>query len=136
MPGGRKRKTTGKREPKRAEFKTEAEYSKAWQRWRETRDSNNESVKRSRQAAKEKRLEHERLYQQRKQENTQLEALVTELKGEVTFLSKVLKNPESLDADERRRLQQLVQEANGNGALDAVGSNDDVGDDINDTDSA
>eukprot|EP00051_Salpingoeca_urceolata_P003252 m.56375 g.56375 ORF g.56375 m.56375 type:complete len:130 (+) comp12606_c1_seq1:311-700(+) len=117
---GKKRKACGKREPQRSDYATEDEFKRSWQRWRETRDNNNESVKRSRQLAKQKRQEHEQQYQQRQQENAQLEALVSELKGEVTFLSKVLKDPESLDAEERRRLDQLIEEAGGAAAAAAA----------------
>lgn len=117
----KKRKASGKREPQLDDFETEEDFRAAWQRWRETRDNNNESVKRSRQAAKEKRAEHERLYQQRQEENTQLEALVSELKSEVNFLSKVLKNPEALDTQERQRLEQLVSDATVNASVGTEG---------------
>lgn len=54
----RKRKRpTSKREPLLDEFSDEEEYNQAWSKWREDRDHNNRSVKRSRQRAKQKKLE-------------------------------------------------------------------------------
>ena len=35
---------SNKREPNRDEFSTEDEYQQAWQKWREIRDHNNDSV--------------------------------------------------------------------------------------------
>lgn len=54
----RKRKRpTSKREPLPDEYGDEGEYNVAWAKWREDRDHNNRSVKRSRQRAKLKKAE-------------------------------------------------------------------------------
>eukprot|EP00045_Choanoeca_perplexa_P011987 m.128876 g.128876 ORF g.128876 m.128876 type:complete len:236 (+) comp15840_c0_seq9:286-993(+) len=43
-----------RKEPKRDEFATEVEYQESYLRWRQQRDSNNRSVKRSREKARER----------------------------------------------------------------------------------
>lgn len=104
----RKRRITNKKEPRRDEFPSEEEFQLAWTRWRESRDNNNESVKRSRQLAKQKRDEQERLHREREQQNAQLERLVAQMRNEVVFLNKVLKTPELLDAQELAQLEDLL----------------------------
>eukprot|EP01147_Barroeca_monosierra_P008299 gene8299-10179_t len=104
----RRRRPTNKKEPAREEYKTDEEFQLAWTRWRESRDNNNESVKRSRALAKQKRDEQERIHREREQQNAQLEKLVGQMKNEVVFLNKVLKTPELLDAQELSQLEDLL----------------------------
>ncbi|EGD76206.1 hypothetical protein PTSG_00911 [Salpingoeca rosetta] len=104
----RRRRPTNKKEPKRDEYASEQEFQLAWTRWRESRDNNNESVKRSRQLAKQKRDEQERIHREREQQNAQLEKLVSQMRNEVVFLNKVLKTPELLDAQELAQLEDLL----------------------------
>lgn len=59
-PSRKKRKRPmSKREPHRDEFDTEETFSAAWAKWRDDRDQNNRSVKRSRQRAKQRRLQEQ-----------------------------------------------------------------------------
>ncbi len=55
-------------------------------------------MKRSRENAKLKKMDHERLCQEREKENLVLEQLVKQLRQEVIFLTKVLKRPNDLGA--------------------------------------
>ena len=48
----RRKRPLSKREPQPDEFSDDNEYSRAWTKWREDRDHNNKSVKRSRERAK------------------------------------------------------------------------------------
>jgi len=106
---GNKRGAGGhKKEPQRDEFASEEEYHLVWTKWRESRDNNNESVKRSRELAKKKRSEQERIHQEREQQNAELEKLVSGMKEEVKFLNKVLKTPELLDRPELAKLEDLL----------------------------
>lgn len=52
-----RKRPTSKREPLPEEFSDQEEYDVVWSKWREDRDHNNRSVKRSRQRAKQKKLE-------------------------------------------------------------------------------
>jgi len=104
----RKRRATNKKEPQREEYETEAEYTEAWTRWRDLRNHNNESVKRSRLMAKKKREEQERLHREREAQNAELEKMVGAMKEEVKFLNKVLKTPELLDRGELKKLDDLL----------------------------
>jgi len=112
--GGTPKRKRGcnRKEPQREEYQTEDEYKIAWQRWRESRDNNNDSVMRSRENAKKKRKDHERMCQERESENTHLEDLVGSLRSEVAFLAKVLTNPQSLNDQEKMQLQSLVDNSN------------------------
>jgi len=51
-PRRRRKRQTSKREPLRAEFSDEESFQQSWSKWREDRDCNNQSVKRSRMRAK------------------------------------------------------------------------------------
>lgn len=104
----RKRRSSNKKEPTRDEFETDEEFQLAWTRWRDLRDHNNESVKRSRQMAKKKREEQERLHREREAQNSELEKMVGAMKDEVKFLNKVLKTPELLDRAELKKLDDLL----------------------------
>lgn len=104
----KRRRLNNKKEPTRDEFDTEEEFQLEWTKWRESRDNNNESVKRSRQMAKSKRGEQERLHHEREAENIRLESMVGQMKEEVKFLNKVLKTPEQLTPAELANLEQLL----------------------------
>lgn len=118
QPKKRKR-NNNKREPLRAEFATEELYEEAWGKWRDTRDNNNESVKRSRENAKVKRGDHERQCEERERENEQLTVEVGLLRQQVNCLNKVLEAPETLTIDEQQVVRQLLDPVEGLGsALD------------------
>lgn len=104
----RRKRTSNKKEPTRDEFESEEDYQLAWTKWRESRDNNNESVKRSRMLAKKKREEQERIHREREEQNAELEVMVSDMKDEVKFLNKVLKTPELLDRTELVRLEELL----------------------------
>ncbi|EDQ92677.1 uncharacterized protein MONBRDRAFT_31046 [Monosiga brevicollis MX1] len=104
----RKKRASNKKEPTRDEFGSEEEYQLAWTKWRESRDNNNESVKRSRMMAKKKREEQERVHEEREAQNRKLETVVSSMRDEVKFLNKVLKTPELLDRQELVRLEELL----------------------------
>eukprot|EP00049_Salpingoeca_infusionum_P025665 m.21073 g.21073 ORF g.21073 m.21073 type:complete len:177 (+) comp8239_c0_seq2:577-1107(+) len=103
-----KKRSSNKKKPVRSEYATQEEFDVAWEKWRQCRDHNNESVKRSRIMAKKKREEQERLYKDREQQNAQLEAIVSQMRTEVSFLNKVLKTPELLDHQELKQLEDLL----------------------------
>lgn len=99
----RKRKRQmNKREPERSEFGSEAEFAEAWEKWRQIRDQNNESVKRSRENSRAKKLEHDRLCEERERENSELTSQVQKLREQVTFLTKVLQTEHLSEEDEER----------------------------------
>lgn len=116
QPKKRKR-NNNKREPFRAEFASEELYEEAWHKWRDTRDNNNESVKRSRENAKVKRGDHERQCEERERENEQLTVQVSMLRQQVNCLNKVLEAPESLTLDEQQVVRQLLDPVEGIGAV-------------------
>ena len=111
MDKKRKPKFNKKREPMRSEFSSQNEYQLAWVKWRENRDNNNDSVKRSREAAKERRYEIQHALETRQEESQKLEESLTTMKTEVQFLKKVLKSPDALTPPEQRRLRDIVSEA-------------------------
>jgi hypothetical protein len=76
----KRRRINNKKEPARDEFETEEEFKLEWTKWRESRDNNNESVKRSRLMAKNKRSEQERLHHEREAENIRLESMVGQMR--------------------------------------------------------
>lgn len=53
----KRKQPSNKREPIADEFSDEEEFKRAWAKWRDDRDHNNQSVKRSRQRAKLRKLE-------------------------------------------------------------------------------
>lgn len=107
----RKRKRQmNKREPERSEYATEEEFTDAWEKWRQTRDQNNESVKRSRENSRAKKLEHDRLCQERERENAELSKQVQNLRDQVSFLTKVLQSDTTggLSEEEESRISCLM----------------------------
>jgi heterogeneous nuclear ribonucleoprotein U-like protein 1 len=114
--GGGSGRGSHKKEPQREEFPDQESYEAAWARWRDARDSNNASVKRSRELAKKKRSEQERLHQEREQQNAELEKLVFAMKEEVRSVETVnteqsksaarLQQPESLCREEEEGLKR------------------------------
>merc|ERR1712166_1421284 len=85
----RKRKRpTSKREPLPDEFSDEEEYDQAWTKWREDRDHNNRSVKRSRQRAKLKKLETGKATGSSKSSNSE-DTKVETLKKDLRLLVKL-----------------------------------------------
>jgi len=78
-----------KREPELNEYGSKAEFDEAWEKWRQTRDQNNESVKRSRENSRAKKIEHDKLCEERERENSELTVQVQKLREQVTVLTKV-----------------------------------------------
>eukprot|EP00055_Hartaetosiga_balthica_P007593 m.26338 g.26338 ORF g.26338 m.26338 type:complete len:190 (-) comp5849_c0_seq1:561-1130(-) len=107
-PEKKKKRSSNKKEPTRDEFGSDEEFNLVWTKWRESRDNNNESVKRSRMLARQRRDEQEHLHKERESQNQQLEKLVSQMRNEVTFLNKVLKTPELLDSQELAQLEDLL----------------------------
>jgi len=103
----RKKRVSNKKEPQRSDFASDEEYKEAWHKWREIRDHNNDSVKRSRQAAKQRKQQHEKLCKQRQAENKQLSNEVASLRNEIELLRQVLASPDEVEQDTKQRLQTL-----------------------------
>lgn len=120
-PQAKKRKRNhNKREPLRDEFDSEEAYLDSWHKWRDTRDNNNESVKRSREHARQRRSDHEQLCHEREEENRQLVEEVQMLRQQVSCLSKVLQQPDALTPDEQLVVRNLLDPVAGLGtALDS-----------------
>eukprot|EP00047_Mylnosiga_fluctuans_P011351 m.20840 g.20840 ORF g.20840 m.20840 type:complete len:260 (+) comp3566_c0_seq1:119-898(+) len=105
-----RRRTVLRKMPSRDEFATEEEYQLEWTRWREARDTNNESVKRSRSSQKKNEKTFDQLLQQRKEECDALAALLSQLQDEAKFLRKILSSPDphNLEPVERDRLMSVL----------------------------
>eukprot|EP00047_Mylnosiga_fluctuans_P001913 m.222395 g.222395 ORF g.222395 m.222395 type:complete len:334 (-) comp10753_c0_seq1:170-1171(-) len=117
----KRKRNNNKREPLREDFDSDEAYQEAWAKWRDTRDNNNESVKRSREHARQRKFDHEQLCQEREQENKLLVEEVQLLRQQVSCLSKVLQQPEALTADEQMVVRNLLDPVAGlAGALDPV----------------
>jgi len=117
----KRKRNNNKREPLREDFDSDEAYQEAWTKWRDTRDNNNESVKRSREHARQRKSDHEQLCQEREQENKLLVEEVQLLRQQVSCLSKVLQQPEALSADEQMVVRNLLDPVAGlAGALDPV----------------
>jgi Tfp pilus assembly protein PilN len=54
-------------------------------------------------------MEHERLCLEREKENSTLEKLVKQLKDEVALLTRMLKQPDTLNTAEQALLETLLQ---------------------------
>lgn len=65
-------------------------------------------VKKSRENAKVRKMEHERLCTEREAENQKLASEVTRLREEVSFLTKVLRNPKALNSQEQHLVELLL----------------------------
>lgn len=84
-----RKKANHRKEPLREEFPSEDAYMDAWQRWRDIRNNNNESVKKSRENSRAKKMEHDRLCRDREAENARLTREVARLREDVAFLTRV-----------------------------------------------
>eukprot|EP00049_Salpingoeca_infusionum_P005410 m.91743 g.91743 ORF g.91743 m.91743 type:complete len:245 (-) comp12959_c0_seq1:1225-1959(-) len=104
----RKKRAMNKREPERSEFATEREYKDAWHKWRIERDQNNESVKRSREAARERKEQNELLCQRRMKENSALKSQVATLQANILTLTQFLRQSEP-DPETHARVKQIIQ---------------------------
>ena len=91
-----------RKEPKRDEFKSEAEYQDSYLRWRQQRDSNNRSVKRSREKARERLQDIEG-------QNTVLVRQIEELQHQVrqakNLAFRARHQPNTLSSDEAMLVQ-------------------------------
>ena len=56
-----------------------------------------------------RKQEQERLCKEREEENNNLEEMVKQLRSEVAFLTRVLRNPGILDPNERALLDSLLR---------------------------
>ena len=104
----RYKRPQSKREPQRHEFDTEMEFVDAWTRWREWRDDNNRSVKRSRER---KRMQDRRESKQaavQERENSLLEKTVVELKRQVALLKRGLRSPATLSSLDHHDLTLIL----------------------------
>ena len=102
----RKRKRpTSKREPLPDEFSDEEEYNHAWSKWREDRDHNNRSVKRSRQRAKQKKIEAVKSTSSGSRGNARPESTENQLnvaRDDLKLLARALKKDFLNDAQQKR----------------------------------
>eukprot|EP00055_Hartaetosiga_balthica_P016201 m.100899 g.100899 ORF g.100899 m.100899 type:complete len:272 (-) comp9053_c1_seq1:2310-3125(-) len=106
------KKSTNKREPTRDGYATKAEFERAWNAWREQRDHNNESVKKSREMRKKREKEHETQCHQREHQNRELAKEVNNLKKEIMFLTKSLKEPGNMTVEEQTKMDSLMARIN------------------------
>lgn len=124
----RRKRPLSKREPQPDEFSDDNEYSRAWTKWREDRDHNNKSVKRSRERAKIRKLQQEKSSKKRKQPNgkdstrqgtsynddstDETTNLLTEqlhqAERKVFVLSKLFRNPERMTAAEKKEAEAVL----------------------------
>eukprot|EP00051_Salpingoeca_urceolata_P026890 m.479162 g.479162 ORF g.479162 m.479162 type:complete len:596 (+) comp21349_c0_seq1:547-2334(+) len=107
----RKRRTQrSRKEPERVMFATDEEFDAAWQRWRQSRDSNNESVHRSRELLRKQRAETAQLKAKRERDNRRLEAEAASLQQTLSLLVKATQDPHSLQPDEVQRLRETMKQ--------------------------
>lgn len=108
--GLRKRKRLGhnKKQPTRREFNSEAEFQIAWHQWRDDRDHNNESVKKSRLRAKQKKVIDDRRRRQQQLESRTVEQQVQDMQGEITLLIKALTTPGLLTRKDHTELKNII----------------------------
>eukprot|EP00730_Choanoeca_flexa_P017405 TRINITY_DN8382_c0_g1_i1.p1 TRINITY_DN8382_c0_g1~~TRINITY_DN8382_c0_g1_i1.p1 ORF type:complete len:283 (+),score=55.09 TRINITY_DN8382_c0_g1_i1:220-1068(+) len=107
----RKRPHTRK-EPTRDEFSSDAEFRDAWEKWRVARDNNNLSVKRSREAQRRKKEQHETICKQREAENARLEKELAQMRMKMSFLVRAVSQPQTMtEADQQQLRFMLLEEA-------------------------
>ena len=87
--GSTKKMMSNRKEPTADEYANDAEFSEAWTQWREARDSNNDSVKKSREASRAKKEQQEQLIISCDEENAALSQEVMELREGVAFIRQV-----------------------------------------------
>lgn len=102
----RKRPHTRK-EPGREDFASLEEYEAAWSRWREVRDNNNQSVKRSREVQRQRRLAQQEERAARERENDDLERRLWGMKKQVAFLARAVATPCQLTDEDWERLYEV-----------------------------
>lgn len=117
----KRKRGASKREPLAEEFANKTEFDSAWQKWREDRDQNNRSVKRSRERAKLRKLQEAskkatgRGGRQAADVTSKVEAIFTdardeleEAKAELALLCKYIRDQDSVTGHEGRRVKRLV----------------------------
>lgn len=104
----RYKRPKSKREPRREEYDTPEAFHGAWTRWREWRDDNNRSVKRSRERKKMQDRRETKQAAAQEHENSALEKTVAELKRQVALLTRGIGAPASLSAHERRDISRIM----------------------------
>lgn len=110
----RKRPHTRK-QPVKADFDKVEDFCLAWGKWRHVRDSNNDSVKRSRDQKRKKKVEQINACDSLEKENLALERYHWSLRGEISFLVKALTHPEQLTTPEQQRLYTALKEVSKEG---------------------
>eukprot|EP00037_Helgoeca_nana_P009871 m.86679 g.86679 ORF g.86679 m.86679 type:complete len:178 (-) comp19855_c1_seq9:1469-2002(-) len=94
-PAAASGKRRSRKEPLRAEYQTEDEYTSAYSQWREFRSKQAESVNRSRAKAKREDYEQDLKIRTTEHENQLLEQRIAELKANIELYRDVLS--QSLD---------------------------------------
>lgn len=116
-----------RKQPSRSDFATEREFQAAWHKWRQSRDNNNNSVRRSRQLLRSEQGRQEQMCLERARENELLELEMSSLSSDAKLLAKAMSQPLTLSRDERDRvrLMMLEEQAKELGeAVDCVRSSD------------
>lgn len=102
---------SNKREPLPEDFDDEETFKKAWAKWRDDRDHNNRSVKRSRQRAKLRKLEALKVAQsssKTKKSEGSPEAQLEACKIELHLLVRLIKK-RSLTTTEQKRVNAVIE---------------------------
>ncbi len=97
-----------RRQPARDEYPSEELYLEAWNKWRIERDNNNESVKKSRQRAKQMRqLEAQKERRERLEARTPQEQ-VKDMEKEIMLLIKAFQTRHLLTRTEEAELREMI----------------------------
>lgn len=108
-PSKKRKRPHTRKEPERHEYSSQAQFDAAWKRWRNVRNSNNESVKKSRERERAKRREKEELCKKLEAENEDLERLAEQARDTMAFLSDAVSNPFALAEADFTRLQAILR---------------------------
>ena len=65
----KKKRPHTRKEPKREDYASQEEFEEAYTKWRQARDNNNLSVKKSRENQRMQREKHERICREREEQN-------------------------------------------------------------------
>jgi len=107
---GESRRQHTRREPVLADFDGNVPAHKAaWNQWRESRNSNNRAVKRSRQAQRQARQARQAQRQAREQENAALEQQLWGMRQEVAFFVRAVASPAELTSEEWETLYRACR---------------------------
>eukprot|EP00050_Salpingoeca_kvevrii_P005725 m.285296 g.285296 ORF g.285296 m.285296 type:complete len:279 (+) comp11354_c0_seq1:1062-1898(+) len=109
-PSKKRKRPHTRKQPARSDYASEAEYEAAWERWRLVRDSNNDSVHKSRDRERRIREQQKEQTRQLERENSMLESQYASLRDVVQFMSRAIRDPFSLTMPDRERLRQFVMD--------------------------